>query len=234
VACRRVRLLEYFGQQGEPCGNCDTCLTPPESWDGTIAAQKLLSTVFRLKKERRQKFGAGHLIDILLGKKTAKVIQHDHDTLTVFGIGGELREIEWRGVVRQLLAQGLLAVEGDHGTLELTEGSAEVLGRRRDVSMRRESVQVAASKPAATGKTKRAAPTELPASAVPVFELLRAWRAASAKEQGVPAYVIFHDSTLRQIATDAPATLAELGKVSGVGENKLAKYGQQILDTLSA
>jgi ATP-dependent DNA helicase RecQ len=234
VTCRRVRLLEYFGQQGEPCGNCDTCLTPPESWDGTIAAQKLLSAVFRLKNERRQKFGAGHLIDILLGKKTAKVIQHDHDTLTVFGIGDELREIEWRGVVRQLLAQGLLAVEGDHGTLVLTEGSADVLGRRRDVPMRRESVQVATSKPAAASKSKRAAPTELPATAVPVFELLRAWRAATAKEQGVPAYVIFHDSTLRQIATDAPTTLAELGKVSGVGENKLAKYGQQILDTLSA
>jgi ATP-dependent DNA helicase RecQ len=234
VDCRRVRLLDYFGQKGEPCGNCDTCLTPPESWDGTIAAQKLLSAVFRLKNERRQQFGAGHLIDILLGKKTAKVIQHDHDTLTVFGIGGELREIEWRGVVRQLLAQGLLAVEGDHGTLELTEGSADVLGKRRDVLMRRESVQVAASKPATASKAKRAAPTELPASAVPVFELLRAWRAANAKEQGVPAYVIFHDSTLRQIATDAPTTLAELGKVSGVGENKLAKYGQQILDTLSA
>jgi ATP-dependent DNA helicase RecQ len=234
VACRRVRLLDYFGQKGEPCGNCDTCLTPPESWDGTIAAQKLLSAVFRLKNERRQQFGAGHLIDILLGKKTAKVIQHDHDTLTVFGIGEDLREIEWRGVVRQLLAQGLLAVEGDHGTLLLTEASADVLGRRREVPMRRETVQVAKSKPAAATKTKQAAPTELPAEAVPVFELLRAWRAATAKEQSLPAYIIFHDSTLRQIATDAPTTLAELGKVSGVGENKLAKYGQQILDTLSA
>jgi len=234
VDCRRVRLLDYFGQKGEPCGNCDTCLTPPESWDGTIAAQKLLSAVFRLKNERRQQFGAGHLIDILLGKKTAKVIQHDHDTLTVFGIGEDLREIEWRGVVRQLLAQGLLAVEGDHGTLLLTEASADVLGRRRDVPMRRETVQVAKSKPATASKTKQAVPTELPAEAVPVFELLRAWRAATAKEQSLPAYIIFHDSTLRQIATDAPTTLAELGKVSGVGENKLAKYGQQILDTLSA
>ncbi len=227
-------MLDYFGQKGEPCGNCDTCLTPPESWDGTIAAQKLLSAVFRLKKERRQKFGAGHLIDILLGKKTAKVIQHDHDTLTVFGIGDELREIEWRGVVRQLLAQGLLAVEGDHGTLVLTEASADVLGRRREVPMRRETVQVATSKPATATKSRRAEPVELPASAAPVFELLRAWRAATAKEQGVPAYVIFHDATLRQIATDTPTTLAELGRVSGVGENKLAKYGQQILDTLSA
>jgi ATP-dependent DNA helicase RecQ len=233
VDCRRVRLLAYFGQQGTPCGNCDTCLTPPESWDGTIAAQKLLSAVFRLQRERRQKFGAGHLIDILLGKKTAKVIQHDHDTLTVFGIGDDLRETEWRGVVRQLLAQGLVAVEGDHGTLVLTEASGDVLGRRREVLMRRESVRpVVKAGSSSSGKSKRAAQTELPAEAVPMFERLRAWRAATAKEQGMPAYVIFHDSTLRQIATDSPSTLAELGKVTGVGENKLAKYGQQILDTL--
>jgi ATP-dependent DNA helicase RecQ len=235
VDCRRVRLLNYFGQQGTTCGNCDTCLTPPESWDGTIAAQKLLSAVLRLQRERRQKFGAGHLIDILLGKKTAKVIQHDHDTLTVFGIGEDLRETEWRGVVRQLLAQGLLAVEGDHGTLVLTEASGDVLGRRREVLMRRESARAVPVKAAAAGKSsKKAAPVELPAAAAPVFERLRAWRAATAKEQGVPAYVIFHDATLRQIATESPATLADLGTVTGVGENKLAKYGQQILDTLGA
>src|SRR5262249_37538085 len=125
IECRRVRLLAHFGQQSEPCGNCDTCLSPPTSWDGTIAAQKLLSTVYRLQRERRQKFGAGQLIDILLGRRTPKVAQHGHDTLTVFGVGAELTEPEWRGVVRQLLAQGLLAVEGDYGTLVLTEASAE-------------------------------------------------------------------------------------------------------------
>ncbi|HEX9337378.1 MAG TPA: RQC domain-containing protein, partial [Pseudonocardiaceae bacterium] len=234
VDCRRARLLAYFGQDADKtCGNCDTCLTPPESWDGTIAAQKLLSAVFRLKNERRQKFGAGHLIDILLGRKTAKVIQHDHDTLTVFGIGAELTEAEWRGVVRQLLAQGLLAVEGDHGTLQLTEASGDVLGRRRDVPMRRESVRPPKSSSSSSGKSRKE-PVELPAEAAPVFERLRAWRAATAKEQGVPAYVIFHDATLRQIATESPTTLAKLGTVSGVGENKLAKYGQQILDTLGA
>jgi ATP-dependent DNA helicase RecQ len=226
VSCRRVRLLAYFGQEARPCGNCDTCLTPPESWDGTVAAQKLLSAVFRLRKERRQSFGAGHVIDILLGKKTAKVIQHDHDTLSVFGVGADLREAEWRGVVRQLLAQGLVAVEGDHGTLVLTDASADVLGRRREVPMRREPERVAAAKPA------RRAQVELTAEAAPVFERLRAWRAATAREQGVPAYVIFHDATLREIAGRAPTTLAELASVSGVGENKLAKYGQQILDTL--
>jgi ATP-dependent DNA helicase RecQ len=232
VECRRMGLLAYFGQRRTtPCGNCDTCLVPPQSWDGTIAAQKLLSAVYRLQRERRQKFGAGHLVDILLGKKTAKVIQHDHDTLTVFGVGTDLSEAEWRSVVRQLLVQGLLAVEGEHGTLVLTGASADVLRKQRAVPMRREPERAAktASKAAKAG---RAAPAELPENAKPVFERLRAWRAAAAKEQGVPAYVIFHDATLREIATRAPATLSELATVSGVGESKLAKYGQQILDTL--
>lgn len=231
VECRRVGLLAYFGQQAGPCGNCDTCLTPPQSWDATVPAQKLLSTVLRLHRERNQKFGAGQSIDILLGKQTEKITQHGHDSLTVFGIGSELREAEWRGVVRQLLAQGLLAVEGEYGTLVLTEASAEVLGRRRTVMMRREPERSSATR---TAKPRGgAAVVALPPAAEPVFERLRAWRAATAKEQGVPAYVIFHDATLRQIATDLPSSLAELGRVSGVGENKLAKYGQHILDTLA-
>jgi ATP-dependent DNA helicase RecQ len=229
VECRRVQLLNYFGERADPCGNCDTCLSPPESWDGTIPAQKVLSTVYRLDRERRQKFGVGHVVDILLGRTTAKVTQFGHESLTVFGVGTELSEPEWRGVVRQLLAQGLLTVEGDHGTLVLTEASGEVLGRRREVRLRHEPKR--ATKSASRAK---ATAVELPEEAKPLFERLRAWRAATAKEQGVPAYVIFHDATLRQIATRTPTTLAELGTVSGVGENKLAKYGQQILDTLAA
>ncbi|GAA4206484.1 DNA helicase RecQ [Actinocatenispora rupis] len=228
VECRRVRLLAYFGQRGEPCGNCDTCLTPPESWDGTVPAQKLLSTVLRLDRERNQRFGAGQAIDILLGKSTPKVTQHRHDQLTVFGIGTDLHEADWRGVVRQLLARDLLAVEGEYGTLTLTDGSADVLRGNRTVMMRREPERRRAPK-----ASRRAAAADLPAEAAPVFEALRAWRATSAKEQGVPAYVIFHDATLREIATCGPASLAELGGVSGVGENKLAKYGEQILDVLA-
>jgi ATP-dependent DNA helicase RecQ len=231
VECRRVQLLNYFGERAEPCGNCDTCLSPPQSWDGTIPAQKVLSAVYRLDRERRQKFGVGHVVDILLGRTTAKVTQFGHDSLTVFGIGTELAEPEWRGVVRQMLAQGLLTVEGDHGTLVLTEASGEVLGKRREVRLRHEPKR--ATKSSSRGKAA-AAQAELPAEAKPVFERLRAWRAATAKEQGVPAYVIFHDATLRQIATEVPATLAELGSVNGVGENKLAKYGQGILDVLAA
>jgi ATP-dependent DNA helicase RecQ len=233
VECRRVQILNYFGQAAEPCGNCDTCLSPPETWDGTIPAQKLLSTIVRLRNERRQKFGAGQVIDILLGKSTPKVTQFQHDTLKTFGIGTELREPEWRAVVRQLLAQGWLAVEGDYGSLVLTEASTEVLGGDRQVMLRREPERAAAAKVRGPKRTAAAA-VDMPAEAAPLFERLRAWRAGVAKEQGVPAYVVFHDATLRQIATQRPSSLADLGTVSGVGENKLAKYGEGVLETLTA
>jgi ATP-dependent DNA helicase RecQ len=235
VECRRTQLLAYFGEPATPCGNCDTCLTPPQSWDGTVAAQKLLSTVLRLHRERGQRFGAGQVIDILLGRKTAKVSEHDHASLTVFGVGTELREAEWRGVVRQLLAQGLLTVAGEYSTLALTEASREVLAGGRQVLLRRESPPAAkAARARSPRSAAAAAAAELPAAAGPVFEQLRAWRAGAAKEQGVPAYVIFHDATLRQIAAQAPASLAGLAAISGIGENKLARYGQEILDVLAA
>ncbi|HYQ65833.1 DNA helicase RecQ [Actinophytocola sp.] len=229
VECRRSQILNYFGEEAQPCGNCDTCLTTPESWDGTVPAQKVLSAVYRLDKERHQKFGVGHVVDILLGRQTAKVQQFNHETLTVFGVGEDLAEPVWRGVIRQLLAQGLLTVEGDHGTLVLTEASGEVLSRKREVRLRQEPKR--AAKPAKKAATPQ---QELSPETKPVFERLRTWRAATAKEQGVPAYVVFHDATLRQIATENPTTLAELGTINGVGENKLAKYGQQILDTLTS
>ncbi|MET9658988.1 DNA helicase RecQ [Streptomyces sp. NPDC006510] len=236
VRCRRAQLLTYFGQEptAADCGNCDTCLTPPESWDGTVAAQKLLSTVVRLKRERGQKFGAGQIVDILLGRKTAKVIQFDHDQLSVFGIGEELAEAEWRGVVRQLLAQGLLAVEGEYGTLVLTEESGSVLGRQREVLLRKEAPKPASRSTKAESKSKsQAAVAELAPEAAPVFEALRAWRGAQAKEQGVPAYVIFHDATLREIATVRPDSVSALGGISGLGEKKLATYGEGVLEVLA-
>lgn len=231
VECRRVQLLNYFGQSAEPCGNCDTCLTPPESWDATVPAQKVLSVIVRLDRERRQKFGAGHIIDILLGKKSAKVIQFDHDSLKSFGVGADLREAEWRGVVRQLLAQGLIAVESNHGTLLQTDASADVLRGHRQVMMRREPERPT-PKPSKAAKDRKA-PVDLPAEAQPIFDRLRAWRAATAKEQGVPAYVIFHDATLREIATALPTTLTDLARINGVGENKLTKYGTQVLEALT-
>ena len=230
VQCRRVQLLAYFDEPSEPCGNCDTCLEPPESWDGTVPAQKLLSTVWRLKRERDQVFGAGQSIDVLLGRRTPKVTQHRHDRLSVFGVGADLGEAEWRGVVRQLLAQGLLDVQGEYGTLVLTPASQEVLQGGRQVMLRREPERTASPGRRSRG---RASTVELPPEAEPVFERLRAWRAATAKERGVPAYVIFHDATLRQVAVDRPADLAELGRVNGVGEAKLAAYGEQILTAVA-
>jgi ATP-dependent DNA helicase RecQ len=178
------------------------------------------------------------VIDILLGRPTAKVSQHRHDGLSVFGVGTELSEGEWRGVVRQLLAQGLLAVEGDYGTLALTPASGEVLGQRRQVPLRRDPERQARA-PRSKSRTDSsregaAAAAALTPEAKDLFEQLRSWRGAIAREQGLPAYVIFHDATLRQIAAEAPATLAGLATVNGVGEAKLAKYGQQVLDTIAA
>ncbi|WP_329118786.1 DNA helicase RecQ [Streptomyces sp. NBC_01465] len=230
AGCRRAQLLGYFGQEAvaPSCGNCDTCLTPPETWDGTVPAQKLLSTVVRLERERRQKFGAGQIIDILTGKKTAKVIQFDHDQLSVFGIGEDLSDTQWRGVVRQLLAMGLLAVEGEYGTLVLTETSGQVLGREREVRLRKEAERPVRVRGDRSEKKAKAA-VDLPEAAVPVFEALRAWRGAQAKELGVPAYVIFHDATLREIATLRPGSLETLGTIGGLGEKKLATYGEGVL-----
>jgi ATP-dependent DNA helicase RecQ len=242
AGCRRQQMLAYFGETGTgPCGNCDTCLSPPSVWDGTVAAQKLLSTVVRLGRLDGPAFGAGQPIDILLGKKTPRVLSYGHDSLSTFGIGGELTEGEWRGVVRQLLASGLLAVKGDHGTLALTDLSGEVMRGERPVVFRRDPPKVPApprSKRAAAGSgagaaAGRPAAAELPPEAEPVFERLRAWRTSVAKELGMPPYVIFHDSTLRFIAASPPSTLDELRQINGVGATKLDKYGQAILAVLA-
>jgi ATP-dependent DNA helicase RecQ len=227
IECRRVQLLGYFGQQSEACGNCDTCLFPPETWDGTVAAQKLLSTIVRLQRERNQRFGAGHVIDILLGKVTPRVTQHGHDAISTWGIGQDLSEQEWRGVVRQLLAQGLLAVEGEYGILVITDASSTVLSGGRRVLLRREA-------PRRSKAAKKAVAAQLPEDSLPLFERLREWRAGEARDQAVPAYIIFGDATLRGIAVTKPETLGELGAISGIGENKLAKYGEALLDVVGA
>ena len=227
IECRRVQLLGYFGQPSVACGNCDTCLSPPESWDGTVPAQKLLSTVVRLWRERHQRFGAGHLIDILLGRETERVRTQSHAELTTFGIGTELGEQEWRGVVRQLLAQGLLGVAADgYGTLVITDASASVLDGSRTVLLRRET-----ARPTRAAKSK--AGSELPDEARPLFERLREWRAGVAREQGVPAYIVFGDATLRGIALTKPSSLEQLGTISGVGEKKLESYGEGVLGVVA-
>ncbi len=235
VECRRVQMLAYFGQESAPCGNCDTCLEPPQTWDGTVAAQKLLSTIVRLERERGQRYGAGHLIDILLGKTTPRVAQLGHGTLSVFGVGADLSDGEWRGVVRQLLAQGLIGVDTDgFGTLRATETSDAVLSGARQVPLRRAPARPARA--AATGRRAgaSAAAADLDDTQTETFERLRGWRAAAAKEQGVPAYVVFHDATLRELALRLPTTLAELATVSGIGAAKVDRYGARVLEALTA
>lgn len=241
VGCRRVALLDYFGQSSEPCGNCDTCLTPPQSWDGTVAAQKLLSTVVRLQRERNQRFGAGHLIDILLGAQTEKVNQWGHDSLTTFGIGTELDATGWRAVVRQLLAAGILAVSPDgYGTLGITDAAWPVLRNERQVEMRVDVAQKRERRSRKSGgsgagaePSRSAAAASLGAEDAALFEALRAWRAGQAKTQGVPAYIVFNDATLAAIATARPTTQSELAPISGIGAKKLETYGEDVLAVVS-
>ena len=231
VDCRRQQLLAYFGQAIAPCGNCDTCLEPPESWDGTVAAQKVLSAIFRLWRERGQRYGAGHIIDILRGKATPRVREQGHDTLSVFGVGADLSEHAWRGVLRQLLAKGLVTVDFEgHGTLMLTETSRSVLKGEVTLMLRRETRE-----PGRSVSRRASSPDiDLDADQRERFEALRAWRAEVAREHGVPAYVIFHDATLREVARREPRTLDELSEIHGVGVRKLEAYGESLLECVGA
>ncbi|ETF00856.1 ATP-dependent DNA helicase RecQ [Advenella kashmirensis W13003] len=229
VQCRRTRLLAYFGQPSKPCGNCDVCLTPPQTWDGTVAAQKILSAIYRLHRERDQRYGAGHLIDILRGKRTEKVTLHSHDTLSVFGIGQDISEQGWRSVLRQLMAGNVVTVDGDgYGTLTLTEKSRSVLKGEQTLMMRKESERTSARSRNIMPRGKREI-RHLSQAAEKRFESLRQWRRNIAKEHGVPAYVIFNDATLAEIAEMEPATLGDLAQVNGVGQHKLDTYGEAIL-----
>ncbi|MFT4266562.1 MAG: DNA helicase RecQ, partial [Xenophilus sp.] len=230
--CRRVRLLKYFGEDSSPCGNCDNCLTPPAVWDGTDAARKLLSTIYRVQQQSGISFGAGHIMDILRGKPTEKVKQFGHERVSTFGIGAELSEAQLRGVLRQLIAIGAVAVNAEKfNTLQLTDGSRAVLKGEVPVRLR-ESV----SAPAPSARSRRSRgegkASALPAAAAPLdaagqarFAALKAWRAEVAKANNLPAYVIFHDATLAAIAQRAPASLEELQGISGIGASKLEKYG---------
>ncbi len=229
TSCRRVRLLEYFGEASTPCGNCDNCLEPPEVWDGTVAAQKALSCAFRTG----QRFGAGHLTDVLLGKDTERIRKWDHDKVTTFGIGKDVDEKAWRAVFRQLVAQGLLAVDHErHGALRLTEASRGVLTGGQTVGMRKvvERSRATSSRSPSRGAAPVAA---LDAAGRERWERLRAWRAATAKTQGVPAYVIFHDLTLAQLAQECPRTDEALGRISGIGATKRERYGAALLELLA-
>ena len=233
VGCRRQNLLDYFGQRSEPCGNCDTCLTPPDTWDGLVAAQKLLSTIVRLQRERGQAFGAGHLIDILRGAKTERIAQQGHDRLSTYGLGADLSDQDWRSVIRQLLARGIIVAQGDYGTLALSEASAGVLRGETPVPLRRDALgRTGGGGGGSRQRTSRA--DDVAAGDRDLFEALRAWRAEKAREQGVPAYIVFGDATLRAIAAARPSSVGDLDGITGIGAKKREAYGDGILTVVAA
>ena len=221
AGCRRVRLLHYFGEEGPPCGNCDTCLDPPQTWDATDAARKALSCIYRTG----QRFGAVHLIDVLRGKATDRVEQWNHAELGVFGIGADLDEPTWRSVFRQLVALGYARPDHDsYGALRLTQASRPVLKGEQRVEMRRASGRKSRSRPAKAHIGSAVNPE--------VFERLKAWRTAQARSQSVPPYVVFHDATLAAIAAARPRDLDALSAIPGIGMRKLERYGPTLIELL--
>jgi ATP-dependent DNA helicase RecQ len=227
--CRRVRLLSYFDEASQACGNCDNCLNPPAVWDGTDAARKLLSTVFRAEQHSGFSFGAGHIMDILRGKATEKVAQYGHAQLSTFGIGANFSETQLRGVLRQLIAMGALNVQGQvFNTLQLTEGSRAVLKGEVSVQLR-ESLSQKPEKRSRKPQAPGPAAANLSQDALVRYINLKAWRAEVAKEHNLPAYVIFHDATLAAIAAASPQNPEDLHGISGLGAKKLEAYGQEVL-----
>ena len=228
MRCRRQVLLANFGEDyAGPCGNCDNCLHPAQTWDATVAAQKALSCAYRTG----QRFGAAHLIDVLRGSDNERVRQFGHDTLPTHGVGADLDARAWRGVFRQLLAAGLLEVDAEgYGALRLTEASRTVLRGEQTVQLRKEPPRKRERE--RTTRAASAVDTALDAADQPLFEALRELRASLAREQNVPAYVIFHDSTLRNIARQRPTKPDQLGHVDGIGETKLARYGERVLEVV--
>ena len=226
INCRRQALLAYFGETlGEPCGNCDNCTKPPETWDGSVAAQKALSAVYRTG----QRFGVNYIIDVLSGKDDARIQQHGHDRISTYGVGTEHSGAEWRSIFRQLIALGYLNVDDEgYGALKLSEKCRPVLRGEASLQLRK------ITKPEKSKKGKAARKlADLRAIDEPLFEALRALRLRFAEEQGVPPYVIFHDSTLMEMARTRPETLETMRYISGVGEQKLKHYGQPFLDEIA-
>jgi ATP-dependent DNA helicase RecQ len=232
TTCRRQTLLAYFGEAhpGE-CGHCDNCLSPPRSWDGTVAARKALSCVYRTG----QRFGAAHVIDVLRGADTQKVRQFGHESVSTYGVGTDLDAKQWRSVFRQLVAGGWLQVDVEgHGALRLTATSADVLKGNATLMLRADPERAPRTRRDSASRANAEAVSDLPLDAQARFEALRQWRSEMARTQNVPAYVIFHDATLRQIALAEPADLDTLAHVQGVGAAKLERYGRAVLDTLAA
>jgi ATP-dependent DNA helicase RecQ len=226
--CRRKAILSHFGETYPGgCGNCDNCLSPAETFDGTEAAIKALAAIYRTG----QRFGAGHIVDVLVGKETEKVQSFNHHTQPIFGAGKELDPKSWQSIIRQLTASGLVQVDtAGFGGLRLGEGAREVFKHERTVTLRKDQPQKAAE---TTARLRRSVAT-MPDAAAPLFEALRGERARLAKEQGVPPYVIFHDTTLRAMAMARPRNLDAMTDLPGIGAAKLSRYGKAFLAVISA
>ncbi|MBK7675027.1 MAG: DNA helicase RecQ [Candidatus Accumulibacter sp.] len=224
ASCRRVVLLNHLGEQAEPCGNCDVCLDPPLVWDGTVAAQKVLSAALRTG----QRFGAGHLIDILRGKSTDKVRQFGHDRLPTFAVGAEMDDMAWRSVFRQLLAAGVLEADATaYGALKLTDSARPILKGEISLKLRRRLDRPKGKE--ARGKVPSRSASSAPTDNSPLLARLRSWRSEKARAQGVPAYVILHDRTLHEIASLLPDSPPALLGVPGIGLAKARRYGDELL-----
>jgi ATP-dependent DNA helicase RecQ len=227
LSCRRMRLLEYFGEGSTPCGNCDTCLIPPVSFDGTVPMQKLLSTIYRVD----QRFAAGHVIDVLRGAESERITQWHHSQLSVYGVGADRTEQEWRAILRQAFALGLVTVDHEaYSSLKLTDAARAVLKGEQKVQLRQYQKPVKQKRASAPRGYEE---TELSKSEQAIFDKLRWWRVETARAHGVPAYVVFQDATLREIAKGKPTSLEQLRGVSGVGEKKLVSYGDEIVAIIS-
>jgi ATP-dependent DNA helicase RecQ len=242
--CRRQRLLVYFGESTGPCGNCDNCLAPPEMWDATEAAQKLLSCIWRCDRASGFSFGAQHIIDVLRGERTAKVIERGHDTLSTFGIGASLDAATWRSVLRQLVVLQLVRVDHDHwNVLRLTEASRAVLSGGQRLNLRRLAPAAAKSERrrgrtvgarGGAGGAGSARPEGVSPAEAALFDALRAWRQQVAREHQVPAYTVLHDASLWEIARRRPRILGDLQGVTGIGATKLMRYGEALLGVVAA
>ena len=234
--CRRVRLLHYFGEESAPCGNCDNCLHPPATWDATEAARKALSCIYRFRQHGDTGFGSGHLIDVLRGKVTDKTRQHGHEQLSTFGIGADVSEAQWRGVLRQLIALGHVQAEGEWNTLALSDSARAVLKGEVRLQLRVPSEARRGGKTTrrAPGGAERPPPLPLDPDALGRFAALKAWRGEVAREHNLPAYIVFNDATLAEMARSQPDTLDALSGISGVGSKKLEAYGREILRVLGA
>jgi ATP-dependent DNA helicase RecQ len=230
--CRRQLLLGAFGESYPgPCGHCDNCVAPPKTWDATLAAQKALSAVYRTG----QRFGSGHVIDVLRGEETERVRSLDHHRLSTFGVGADMDEKQWRSVFRQLLAAGLLEADAEgYGTLRLTTASRAVLGGERPVKLREDARPERASRRKREGKRVASGSLGIEAYEQSTWDALRALRTQLAKQQGVPPYVVFHDATLLAMLRAMPANEDELATISGVGEAKLKRYGRDFLAVINA